>query len=111
LKSVKMSLISRTGQIVNEWSVPFIRRHDALNHAMDRAEQEGHAGILWAVAVAGKIQDIAFDSHDPEAIANFAALTLPYMTNTGLDIDLLLSHLRPGVKAVADKTIRSPRSS
>lgn len=73
MKTVKMSLVSRDGQIVNEWSVPFNRRDDALNHAMDRAEQEGHAGVIWGICKKGKLKHIAFDSHDPAAIQRFSA--------------------------------------
>lgn len=72
MKTVKMSLISRDGRIVNEWSVPYHRRNDALNHAMDRADQEGHAGVIWGVCTKGKLTHIAFDSHNPAAVQRFA---------------------------------------
>ncbi|NHN33568.1 hypothetical protein [Paenibacillus agricola] len=90
MKTVKMSLISWQGTIVNEWSVAYARRNDALDHAMDRADQEGHAGIMWATFSQGKTQEVAFDSHDPRGIEVFAKAALPYMTNKKLDVDRLL---------------------
>ncbi|MFC5532255.1 hypothetical protein [Cohnella yongneupensis] len=112
MKSIKMSLVSRAGQIVNEWAVPFVRRHDALEHAMDRAEQEGHLGVLWVAVNNGGFREIAFDSHDPEAILSFARLAQPYLTMNGLDIDRFLSQPRAeGVKADASKAARSPSRS
>jgi hypothetical protein len=85
-----MSLISKSGAIANEWNVPYARRHAALEHAMDRAEQEGHAGVLWGVIDNGMIRGFSFDSHDPEAILCFASLIQPYLTKNGLDMDRLV---------------------
>ncbi|WP_337101991.1 hypothetical protein [Paenibacillus sp. YIM B09110] len=72
MKQIKMSLVSTSGKVVNEWSVPYARRHDAIEHAMDRAEQEGHAGVIWSLFQNGVTRHIAFDSHDPAAILRFA---------------------------------------
>lgn len=90
MKTVKMTLISRQGRVVNTWTVPFARRDDALDHAMDRSEQEGHAGVLWSVFNNGKTQEFAFDSHDPRGIGIFSKALQPYMTVNGVDIDRLL---------------------
>lgn len=103
MKTVKMTLISWQGRVVNEWTVPFARRDDALAHAIDRAEQEGHAGVLWCVFNNGKTQEFAFDSHDPQGIGIFSKALHPYMTANGVDIDRLLREgrelLRPDLKA------------
>lgn len=72
MKTVKLSLVSKQGQIINSWSVPYARRHAALDIAMDRAEEEGHAGVLWAVFNNGETGEYAFDSHDPKAIISAA---------------------------------------
>ncbi|MNW41406.1 hypothetical protein D3C74_185430 [compost metagenome] len=88
MKTVKLSLVSKQGKIINSWSVPYARRHAALDVAMDRAEEEGHAGVLWAIFNKRKIQEFAFDSHDPRAIVKFSAQIQPFMTSRGtLDID------------------------
>lgn len=94
MKKVRMSLVSRSGQIVNTWEVPYARRRDALHHAMERAEQEGSAGVLWAVEREGVIREFAFDSHDPLAITWFGNVILPFMTPKGLAIDRLLHRRR-----------------
>lgn len=91
MKRIRMSLISWQGVIVNEWSVPYSSRRDGLTHALDRAEQEGRAGVLWAVVNHGKVSEIAFDSHNPRGIEVFARVVLPYMSPKGLDVDRLLS--------------------
>jgi hypothetical protein len=103
MKTVRMSLISWQGEIVNEWSIPFTRRDDAINHAMDRAEQEGHAGVLWSVFNRGKTQEIAFDSHNPRGVEAFAKAALPYMTATGFDVDRLLGESRERVTNIGYK--------
>lgn len=90
MKIVKMSLISWQGKIINEWSVPYARRHDALDHAMDRAEKEDQAGVMWSVFNNGETKEFAFDSHDPYGLSIFAKTVLPYMTSKGLDVNRLL---------------------
>ncbi len=102
MKTVRMSLITKSGKIANEWNVPYVRRQAALEHAMDRAEEEGHAGVLWGVVENGVIQGFAFDSHDPGAILRFASAIQPYMTQNGFDIDRFLGRERSeGVTASA----------
>ncbi|KGE16640.1 hypothetical protein [Paenibacillus wynnii] len=103
MKTVRLSLINRQGQIINTWSIPYARRIAALDVAMDRAEEEGHAGVLWSVFNKGKTQEFAFDSHNPWAIALFAAQIQPFMTKHGtLDIDRFMR--QPAKGAGADAT-------
>lgn len=90
MKTVRMSLIGKAGEIANEWVVPYPRRHVALDHALDRAEQEGHAGVLWCVMDNGKIDAFSFESHDPEAIVRFMLGTQLYTGPNGLNVDKLL---------------------
>lgn len=91
MKTIKMSLISHQGKVVNEWTVPYARRRDALSHALDRSEQEGHAGVLWAQVNNGTIQEFIFDSHDPAAVSAFAGRLSPFLNKDGkLEIDRLL---------------------
>lgn len=102
MKTVKMTMFSRSGQVVNTWSVPHTRRREALAHALDRAEQEGHAGVLWAVFSGGRTREFAFESYDPFAILQFGTMIQPFMTTKGLDIDRYLKHWRAeGVPANA----------
>ncbi|MEK3875168.1 hypothetical protein [Paenibacillus sp. FSL M7-0420] len=103
MKTVRFSLISLQGEIINNWSVPYARRHAALDVAIDRAEDEGHAGVLWAVFNNGKTRDFAFDSHDPRAISIFAAQLQPFMTKRGtFDIDRFLQQQKKEGAANAD---------
>ncbi|MNC39324.1 hypothetical protein D3C76_307080 [compost metagenome] len=97
MKTVKFSLINVQGEIINNWSVPYARRHAALDVAMDRAEEEGHAGVLWAVFDNGQSSEFAFDSHDPRAISIFAAQLQPFMTKRGtFDINRFLRQQKEG---------------
>ncbi|MGG1518737.1 hypothetical protein ABE504_25180 [Paenibacillus oryzisoli] len=81
MKIVRMSLISCDGRIINEYSVPYPRRKDALDHAMDRADQEGHAGVLWATCNDGVIQYFAFDSYDLNMIVKFSQIAADIINN------------------------------
>lgn len=91
LKTIKMSLISHQGKVVNEWNVPYARRQDALSHALDRSEQEGHAGVLWAVVNEGRIKEFVFDSHDIVSIIAFAGRLSPFLNKDGkLEVDRLI---------------------
>ncbi|MNW59807.1 hypothetical protein D3C74_377490 [compost metagenome] len=91
MKTVKLSLISKQGQIINSWSVPYARRHAALDIAMDRAEEEGHAGVLWAVFNNGETSEFTFDSIDPQGVMAFANAIQPYMEDSKLCSDRVLN--------------------
>ncbi|OXM15444.1 hypothetical protein [Paenibacillus herberti] len=100
MRTVKLSLISWSGQVVNVWSVPYARHKAALEVAMQRAEDEGHAGVFWASFSGGKTKNFVFDSHDPLAMLMMERVLKSYMKDGKLDVDRFLGR-QGGVKRAA----------
>lgn len=84
MRTVKMSLVSYKGEVINRWCVPYARYKTALDHAMERVRREGHAGVLWTEVRNGKTKHMNFESYDMNAIAKVASILEPYTEETKL---------------------------